>query len=804
MRLNIVVLLMISLLIAHYAQGQSTSSTIAGKIIEQSTKEPMEFVNVSLHNASDSSIAAGIITDKNGVFKFTEISKGNYYLRISFIGFETIKTPVFTISAGTKVDKGIIPIKASSYVLGDVSVKAEKSILETSIDRKIYNVGSDITSTSGSASQILENVPSISVGIDGTVSLRGLSNVTILINGKPSSMMRVNSAEALQQIPASSIERVEVITNPSAKYKPDGTAGIINIVLKKEIKEGLNGAFTANAGNDERYNTMLMLNYKPGKVNFFGSYGFRQDNRTRTETDFRRVNDSVGNLTSIYNYVNTALYRPKSHTANIGADYIINKNNEIGISGNYFERGFLRTENASTTICDNNEIITDDYNRDRLDDEYEYDKELSGHYEHKFKKEDHNLLFEFNLADHFEKEDNKFTETYRVPAMSNTYDNTLIRQWEKSGDATVEYVNPITEDIELETGYSAEWINQDFDFFGEYFNTTQNAWIKDIGKSNRFLFEQQIHALYATYSQSIEDFGFMAGLRGEQAYTTSRLVTLDSVMHNDYFKLYPTIHLSYELSSKEELQLSYSKRVNRPEGDEMNPFPEYDDPRNIFRGNPFIKPEQIHSVEFGYQFKNDTFTFVPSIYYRYMYDGFAEISRYINDSVLLTTFENLSKEQSAGLELIFSWRLKKIMTMNLTGSLFYSEIDASNLGYSGMKSTITGNFKLGATINITKTTAMQINANYFSAGLTPQGKYLPRYYLNTGLRQNLFKNKASLLLTVSDVFNTMRWVGEISTPELYQKTTGKRKSQIIYLGFTYRFGKSNKKNGEELKFDEKM
>ncbi len=778
----------------------SYSSVVTGKIVEQSTKEPMEFVNIALYQ--DSTLLKGVLSDKDGAFSIFDIKEGNYFLEISFIGFETIKTPIFSIAADVQIDKGIISISPSIHTLGGVEVSEEKSLMETAIDKKIYNVGKDIMSTSGSVSQILENIPSVSVGVDGIVTLRGSANVTILINGRPSSMMRLNSANALQQIPASTIERIEIITNPSAKYKPDGTAGIINIVLKKDTKMGLNGTLTANAGTNDRYNSSISLNYKPGKLNIYGNYGFRQDYRIRTSTDFRLIRDSSQNLISKYDYNNVANYRPQSHTASLGMDYDINSKNTIGVSGDYFYVDFLQTEEANTSISDSSEQIINNFNRNRLNNEYEWDKEIAAYLEHKFKKEDHTLNFELNLTDHYEQESNKFTSIYYNPSSPNTYDNTIIGQKEKGGEAVVEYANAINEDVEIEIGYTTEWINQDFNFYGERFEDSLNTWIKDIGKSNQFKFGQIINSGYITYAQSIEDFGVELGLRGENADITSNLITLDSVVKQNYFKLYPTIHLSLEMSDNAEVQLSYSKRVERPEGDELNPFPEYDDPRNLYAGNPLLKPEQIHSIELGYQFKNDTFTFVPSIYYKYKYDGFTEVSKYINDTTLLTTVENLSSSQYAGLEMIFAWRFKKILTMNLSGNLFYNEIDASNLGYSKKKSSFAGNLKLGASINITKSTALQLNANYRSSELTPQGKNLSGYSLNLGLRQNLFKDRVSLLLTVSDVFNSMRWQSEIDTPVLYQKTSSKRKSQIVYLGFSYRFGKVMKKNAEDLKFDE--
>ncbi len=784
--------------------GQQTITVITGKVVEQSTREPMEFVNVSLFRTNDSTTVDGVFTDKNGGYKFSGVKEGKYYLKISFLGFEPLKTASFSVKAGKSVDLGTSGISPSSQLLNEVEVSSEKSFMETTIDKQVYNVDKNIVSISGSASQVLENIPSLNVGIDGEVTLRGSSNVTFLINGKPSPMMRLNSAEALQQIPANTIERIEVITNPSAKYKPDGTSGIINIVLKKETRQGLNGSITANAGFDNRYNSTLTLNYKPGKMNIFGSYGFRKDHRVRTSTDFRTMKDSSGYLISQYDRIGTTINRPLSHTVNLGADYDIDKKNAVGISGSYFYMDFLRDEKTTAILSDSANEVTSDYDRNRLDNEYEYDKEISARYNHDFNKEDHSLQAEINFNDHYEQEDNRFTQIYRTPADDNSYDNTLIRQWEQSGEATIEYAYPFNEDAELEAGYSEEWLKQTFDFYGEYLDSASTVWIKDLQKSNRFIFTQNVQALYTTYSRSMGDFGFLLGLRGEYANINSDLTTLDSVVNNDYFKLYPTIHLSYELSDEQEIKLSYSHRVNRPEGDELNPFPEYNDPRNISAGNPLLKPEQIHSIEFGYMYKKESITVVPTIFYRYKYDAFTEVAISVNDSTLLETVENLSNEQSAGMEMIFTWQLKKALRLSITGDLFYDQIDASNLGYSENKSAISGDLKLGANLNLTKSTVLQLNANYRSEELSPQGRELPMYYLNLGLRQDLLKNKASLLLAVSDIFNTMRWQSEIDTPVLYEKATRKRQSQIIYLGFTYRFGKASKKGPEDIKFDDRM
>jgi outer membrane receptor protein involved in Fe transport len=347
-------------------------------------------------------------------------------------------------------------------------------------------------------------------------------------------------------------------------------------------------------------------------------------------------------------------------------------------------------------------------------------------------------------------------------------------------------------------------MRDDIRYLGEDYDSQASRWITDVNKTNRFLFHQDIHALYATFGHSFEDFSFLAGLRAEQAFITSNLVTSDSTIPNNYFKLYPTLHLAYDLSEDQQFQLNYSRRVRRADSDEHNPFAEYNDPRNMEAGNPKIKPEQIHSIELGYHAKKGNFSVLPSMYYRYKYDAFTEIHQFVNDSTMLTTFANIATDKSAGMEFIITSDVKKFISLNLSADAFYQTIDASNLGYSEHKSTVSWNVKIAANLHLMNSNLIQINAYHRSARLTPEGKIFPLFLLNLGMRQELFHQKASITLTVSDVFNSLKRTRKIDTPELYQRATSKRNSQIIYLGFTYRFGKTTKKSDEELKFEDKI
>ena len=794
--------------ITSIAQKTGTTS-VKGVIIDKSSDKPLEFVNVIIKNKKDSTFFQGAVTDRNGVFEFEGLPYGEFKISYSFIGFDKTEfTDIVLNVKKNKLDIGKLYITETSNSLAGVDVIGQKSTFINSIDRKTFNVGQDLTSKTGSVSELLQNVPSVQVDIDGNVALRGSDNVTILINGKPSALMGANRAAVLQQMPANSIEKIEVITNPSAKYKPDGTSGIINIVLKKDRNLGLNGSVSANAGNDDRYNGNIILNYNPGKLNIFGSYSIRQDDRLRFTDDYRKRTKT--DTISYYQLNSRDHSRPISNIVRTGFDYKLNDHNKVGISGSYNYRDFNR--HATDKNIDQLSInpyssitVSKEYDRLRIDPEYEMDKEFSAYLQHSFAKEGHELNLDFTASQSQEQEDNHYSNVYKTPVIATTYDNTLIRQGGNESQLSLEYVNPISEDIKFESGYSLESQNNDMDFFGESLNLASNLWEKDTSKTNDFIYTEQIHVLYATYEQDINKFGFLVGFRAEQAYIKSNQVTKNIISNNQYFRLYPSLHMSYKLTDVHELQLNYSHRIRRPEGDDMNPFPEYQDPYNLRIGNPQLKPADIHSIELGYQFKKNKTTFLSTLYYRYTYNGMTDTTGYINDSVKLTRRINLSKSSSAGLELVLSTSIGDFANFNLSTNAFYNTIDASSLGYSSDRSTIAWSANFSSGFNITKSSVLQVTSSYSAERLTPQGKQLPSFVLNLGFKQEVLKKKGAIVLTVSDVLNTLRYNTIIETSGLYEEIMRKRSARLIYLGFTYSFGNAKKKEKDNsIKFDNQI
>ena len=570
--------------------------SITGLIIEQTSDKPLEFAQIILKKAKDSTFVQGAVSDSKGKFTFERIPVGEYMISYSFIGFENRETTVFALnSVPNKLNLGKLYISETTRALNEVEVMGKKSTFVNSIDRKTFNVGEDLMSKTGSLSDLLQNVPSVQVDIDGNVSLRGSENVTILINGKPSAMMNLNRAAVLQQIPANSIEKIDVITNPSAKYKPDGTSGIINIVLKKNKSLGMNGNASVNAGNNSRYNSSIAINYNPGKLNFYGNAGIRQDERQRINIISTQTLVN-GRETSLINNNSVSNARPISNIIGGGVDYKLNDKNKFGVSANYNHR-FQRQEDVSVYTVDSLSSKLEDYNRNRYLPELETDLELVSTYQHNFGKEGHDLNLNYTSSFTKESENNYYTNIYRLPSVQTFYDNMFYHHKNNESQFLAEYSNPISESSKLEAGFELDNLRNDMDLHRDTTAINQNLFVKDVSRSNQFIRSENTSVLYLTFEHEMGKFGFLAGLRGEITNTSANLVTKNAVINNQYNRLYPTLHTSYKISTGHELQLNYSHRIRRPEDEQLNPFPEYQDLRNVRVGNPNLKPEDIHSFE---------------------------------------------------------------------------------------------------------------------------------------------------------------------------------------------------------------
>lgn len=771
------------------AQG---NGNVTGKIVEKGSEVPMEYATVALHETQSGKIEAGCITDSFGVFRFEKVPVGSYYAECSYLGSNTIKTDTFKLEKGVTVDLGTLYLSEST-MLSEVVIEGRKSTFAAKLDRKVFNVGEDLMSSAGSVSDMLQNIPTVDVDMDGAISLRGKSNVTVLINGKPSAMMNEKTrGDALNQLSASSIERIEVITNPSAEYKPDGTSGIINIVLKKDVRLGLNGSVNANVGSYGRANAGLNVGYGLRNLNIFGGYAFRRDRYDRS------VNDRRTSSTNLIDQTTYGLGRPVSHTFRLGMYVTITSNDIFEVSGSYNRRRFKRNEQVESRTTDLAGQLLNFYDRNRDALAKENMWEGSTRYSHSYGDGNE---FGVDYAYSSESEDEVNHYTTRQSDGETINDETV---WDANylHVAKLFWNHRLSEKIRLMAGYEFEHLKAEqnyhvFDYVGEEF-------VPDFDRTNDFTHYRLLNSLYATSEMQFGKWNMLLGLRGEYADIKNELHTGAGALRQHYFNIFPTLHISHPIGTMSEALLSYSLRVNRPEGSDMNPFAERINPLSLEAGNPNLKPEKIHSLESGWLWRfAGGGSLMTTLYYRYISNKITSISRYIDDGVLLTTKENMNSSQNAGIELIWTMAVKRWFDFNLNVNGYYNQIDALSLGFGKKKDTFSWSALLNANFHPLKHYMVQLNARYRSATLVPQGRRDADVRINLGMKYDIPAINLSIIGSVTDLFDTYRKSFTLDTPELKQKVVRRRNPRIFYIGVAWQFGgMKSKKHNNDLEYDE--
>ncbi len=772
---------------------------ISGQIIDSLSNAPVEFATISIFRMRNDSLVSGAVTNTKGRFLVEELKPGMYKVKMDFIGYQA-KTVgrVMLGRNGFQRDLGKVLLAPSATDLGTVEVTADKAFMQTSIDKKVFNVERSLTSEGNTANEVLETIPAVDVDIDGNVSLRGSGNVTVLIDGRPSGLTGASRAAVLEQIPSSSIESVEVITNPSAKYNPDGMAGIINIVLKKNRKKGLSGNVTVGKTIWNRYNASASLNYRTSKFNFFSNYGFRHMDRPIVRTNFRK-NWPLGTATdfiqdTVYlDQTGEAIRYRSSHMLRTGIDLYLNPKNTLTISGMASLQDRSSEELNRYEDLDVNQAITDLYYRSGDEDSDRINYEGNIIYAIKLKKPKQELTFDFNYSGGNSDEMGIAIQRDFRPDGS-TFDDVIERQntLENSSNqvitAKADYVHPLTKKSKFETGYQtiARAINKDF--YSETYDPFASAFIPDVNLINEFLYQEQIHAVYGTYANQIKKFGIQAGLRLEQALTDSELITTNEQFENNYFSFFPTLHLSQKLEKQHEISWSYSRRINRPSFRSLNPFNDFSDSRNIRRGNPFLQPEYIHSIEFGHRKRWQSASLMTELFYKRTQDAITR-TKIDTGGVSITTYANLNTSSSYGFTLIGTYQPYKWWDMNASFNLFRTVLDGSNLEGDLTNDGFGYSAKLTSSFKLWKGSELQLMTRYRGPWILAQGESDPFFTLDAAFKQKFWDNKASVSLRLRDVFDTQQFSFFTSGTNFEQASLYNWQSRLLSLSFSYNFGK---------------
>lgn len=772
---NILLILLAVFTTSIYAQMPKSSlpkpGVISGKVVDQATKQPLPYVNIIIKDAAKKIITGGI-TDDNGLFSIKNIPEGNSIVEVQFIGYRTFSKPVSVSRKSSKVNLGIISLEEDSTTLDEVEIRAETSSVTQKVDRKVINVGKDLTSAGATASELLNNVQSVSVDSQsGNISLRGNENVRVLVDGKPTN---IPASELLKQIPSTSIKSVELITNPSAKYNPEGMSGIINIILNKNANMGFNGSINTGveAGHYVRYNASTNMNYKTGKVNFFGNYGFNGGDRY----NFGYVNrPGVNNQDFVFINDN------ESHLFKIGADIYLDDKNTLSLytTQNWFD------SNASgrAIITDNNgDLIEHSPNTQTSDS---HNQAYNVNYKHEFEKEGHNIEFEAN----FSKNDtpsfleNRFLENSQPDYfndINNNRESTLLN---------LDYTNPVSKNGKLELGLEYRVNNTD--------NTNLTTQVNFNNSS--FSYDRDIYSAYANYGHKFGKLTMQLGARFEQ-YKIKGIFNQEGkpteTVTDDIFSVYPSAFLTYNPSEKNQFQLSYSKRVDRPGIQQVNPIREWSTPLITSVGNPDLVPQFTNSVEFNYTRKIKGGSITLGSFYRNINDVINRATYKdpsdANDVRQILTFANFDDTDAYGLEFSANYKIAKWWRANASMD-YYSQKQFGTTDLSDPNAPTTEvktdifNARISNSFTVSKKLRLQLFAMYRGPREDIQWNVDPMKMVNIGANYSILKGKGNINLRVNDIFNDMRFKFNSERP-FVQNGRFKWESRTAYIGFNYRFG----------------
>ena len=786
------------------AQDQSG---IIGTVIDSASRQPLDYATVSLINQTDKKAVAGMHTDSKGQFSLRGLAAGQYTLRIGFMGYQTYEQTNINYTDGQTITLPPVSLRSSgARVLKEVVVSAPSPGMSIGIDRKVFNVEQSLISQGGSVTDLLSDIPSLSVDADGTVSLRGSSGVRILIDGKPSAMAGSDITQVLQSLPANSVQRIEVITNPSSKYEAEGQSGIINIVLKKNLKTGLNGLVTASGGSYRNYNGGISLNYRDSSFNYYGNYDYRKSRRLGEGYNVTRYFENNGLIENN----NEADRSGTGHSAKVGVDYFINQTTTLGLSGNFSIRDNQRNEDLFYRYQNlpNLNGTSTRFSR-QTEDDFGYDLNLD--FKKEFKRAGEELLF--NAAFGRNKEDgiNEFNQTF---SNAGTPADRQINDTYERGDninVQLDYTLPFNETSKLEAGYRSTFQKGDESQLSRRFNVDSNIFLPDYNVSNNFELEESVHAFYANYQNRFtERLGFQVGLRAEQAELQTNTISLDpEVPANlretagglDYFRLYPSVFLTQKLGKEgqdQQLQISYTRRVNRPNGWQVNPFVNISDPLNVRQGNPNLRPEDIHSFELGYSRTFGKTNLTSSVYYRRTNDVIQLISQRIEgtSAATISQWMNISRNDATGFEFISKTNVGKALDFTGNVNVFYNRFFGNEEFDIEERDGINWDANLSTNIRFSKKLSAQVRANYNAPRVLAQGETIGNFVMDAALRLNVLNDKGSILFNVRDVFNQRRFGGYTQTAQFIRNFEDRRSLRMALLTFTYRFGSNGEKQEE--------
>lgn len=774
-----------------FAQGRRRpdGGLVTGIVVDAANQTPIEYAYVILYNQADSSQVDGTITDEDGRFLLRVKKHGDFYLNINYMGFEpyTKNIKIGTARGTRRVQLDEIALKEAISAGETIEVQAEKPAMTYLIDKKVINVSQHQTATSGTAVEVLENIPSIQVDIEGNVSLRGSTSFQVLIDNKPT-ILEAN--EVLQQIPASSIEDIEIITNPSAKYDPDGTAGIINIITRKDALKGFGGMVDVNLGSGDKYGTEVDLTYRMKKWTLYLGGDFNNRSFDGTSSQERRI--TFGDTTRYTSSSGSSNRGGLRYDLKAGADYNLTAKDVIGLSLRWGGRDFERNSDLDYRYWSEpaslEQISLSKSNSERSGDFLS----SSLNYSHQFRTKGHQLIGQVIYQQR--ASDELSLDELRDP------DQLILegRKVKEQGPAEnwrtkLDYTLPLGKDTRFEAGYQSRLGSSEDKTKNYDWDAVQQKYILQAQLNSQVTYKRDIHSIYTQYAGKLGALGYQGGLRTEFTDRNFKLTNQDQSYVLNRWDWFPSAHFSYQISTHQQMMASYTRRIKRPRGHYFEPFLTWMDAYNVRQGNPDLKPEYIDSYEFGYQKYFGKSLFSLEGYYRLVNNKIERVQSVYSPTVTLHTFSNAGKTYTLGSELMLNLDLFPFWNVNLMGNVYHYRIEGVLDQLDIDNQSDNWSLRFNNTFTLPMATRLQVNASYNSPTVTAQGKSEGFTMVNVGLRQQFFNRAMAVTLQVRDLLQTAKHDFESTAPGYYSNATFRREAPVVMLNISYRLSDYQKK-----------
>ena len=793
-----------------FAYGQRPGGppklVITGKVIDKETNQPLEYATITLKNKNRPDLIQGGITDAEGNFRI-ESFPGQYDINVEFISFATYSQN--DVSIKSSLNLGTIALKIDANELEEVELVGEQTQVEIRLDKRIYNVGKDITVRGGSVADVLGNIPSITVDVEGNVALRGNNNVRILINGKPSGLIGISGPDGLRQLPSESIEKVEVITSPSARYDAEGTGGILNIILKKQERSGFNGNFNINGGVPETFRGTATVNWKTKKINLFSTNTIGR--RTSISNGLSENEYFNGEEANSYLFETAKTNRERDQLFfSLGAEYFIDDTSSFTLNGFYRDN-----EGINDGVVTIDELNAIGGNRISTNERKQYEPELdesfqiSGLYEKKFNDKGHEISATYQYEESAEDELAQITslQTFPFTRINNNEEVTTLES-QKRILAQVDYVYPLDENTQIELGYRGNFNTIETDYEVAFIENSVRT--TDMDLTNVLVYKEYVNAAYAQFGKKIDQFSLLLGLRMEDSNIVIDQRTTSDYTNKRYTNWFPTVNLSFEIDEKENITFGYAKRIRRPRGFFLNPFPSRNSITNFFQGNPDLNPASTGSFDLGYLKRFKKFTLNGSIYYQRTTSNFQFVNEDTGETVIISGDPNdsnsdlvivpvlrrgpinLSKNKRYGGEANLTFTPNRKIRLNANFNVYSNEVIGTYNGFVFDAKNVSWSSRFVSSINFGKGLSWQNQLFFRGPRVTAQSKSKPLGGLSTAINKDIFKDKGTLSFRISDVFNSQKYRTDTFTDTFNSYTEFQWRQPTYIATFTYRL--NQKKN----------